>query len=60
MMQMSRQLLNILTFRVCSALMTEANEWLDKNRDWEVINCETVLLFFKKVRVMIIYSRTNE
>ena len=30
--------------------MEEANDWLDKNREWEVINCETVLLFFKKVR----------
>lgn len=36
---------------VFSALMTEANEWLDKNREWDVINCETVLLFFKKVSV---------
>lgn len=40
-----------------SALLDEGNEWLDKNRDWEVINCETVLLFFKKVRGIPIIVR---
>ncbi|KAI1289768.1 hypothetical protein HDE_09260 [Halotydeus destructor] len=28
-------------------LIAEANVWLAKNREWDVINCETVLLFFK-------------
>lgn len=29
-------------------MIAEANVWLTKNREWEVINCETVLLFFKR------------
>ncbi|RWS15785.1 hypothetical protein B4U79_02259 [Dinothrombium tinctorium] len=30
-----------------SSLIESANEWLLKNNEWEVINLETVLLFFK-------------
>lgn len=28
-------------------LMETANGWLMENPDWEVVNCETVLFFFK-------------
>jgi len=24
-----------------------ANQWLAKNLDWQVVNCETIYLFFK-------------
>lgn len=28
-------------------MITTANDWLQKNLDWEVINCETVMLLYK-------------
>src|SRR5690606_18197518 len=37
-----------------SALVETANNWLAKNAEWEVVNCETVLFFFKQ------HERTGE
>ncbi|XP_015790368.1 uncharacterized protein LOC107367203 [Tetranychus urticae] len=36
-----------IAYHSFSALVAACNEWLAKNTDWEVINCETILLFFK-------------
>lgn len=29
-------------------MVKTANDWLQKNLDWEVINCETVMLLYNK------------
>lgn len=34
--------------------MDEANVWLTEHPEWGVINCETVLLFFKGVRLIVL------
>lgn len=45
------QMYTFLMYAFCyRALIEEANVWIAKNTGWNIINCETVLLFFKQVR----------
>ncbi|RWS29278.1 hypothetical protein B4U80_00676 [Leptotrombidium deliense] len=39
----------LLTCCYLLSLVDASNEWLSKNQSWEVINLETVLIFFKNM-----------
>ncbi len=39
--------INFIVNHFFSVMIETANEWLQKNIEWEVVNCETVILLYK-------------